>query len=64
MSEPETEITLLERLLKTGHGVWWRIENLQSGRSGDVMGEVSSLTCQHPKVLRSLEFSSSHSDPI
>ncbi|KIR56836.1 hypothetical protein I315_01025 [Cryptococcus gattii Ru294] len=42
MSEPETEITLLERLLKTGHGVWWRIENLQSGRSGDVMGEISS----------------------
>ncbi|KAL0245387.1 hypothetical protein I308_104510 [Cryptococcus tetragattii IND107] len=42
MSEPETETTLLERLLKTGHGVWWRIENLHSGRSGDVMGEISS----------------------
>ncbi|KIR98766.1 hypothetical protein L804_04352 [Cryptococcus deuterogattii 2001/935-1] len=42
MSEPETETALLERLLKLGHGVWWRIENLQSGRSGDVMGEISS----------------------
>lgn len=39
--ETETETSLLERLLKIGHGVWWRVENLQSGRSGDVMGEVS-----------------------
>lgn len=39
--ETETETNLLERLLKIGHGVWWRVENLQSGRSGDVMGEVS-----------------------
>ncbi|OXG10576.1 hypothetical protein C367_06735 [Cryptococcus neoformans Ze90-1] len=50
--ETETETSLLERLLKIGHGVWWRVENLQSGRSGDVMGEISS----HP-------FGTHHSHP-
>ncbi|AAW44900.1 hypothetical protein CNH00130 [Cryptococcus deneoformans JEC21] len=52
LSESETETNLLERLLKIGHGVWWRVENLQSGRSGDVMGEISS----HP-------FGTHHSHP-
>lgn len=42
----DPELDLLLRLLKAGQdgGVWWRIEELRSGRSGVVHGEVS-LTC-------------------
>lgn len=58
--ETETETNLLERLLKIGHGVWWRVENLQSGRSGDVMGEVSPPfpASQSSQITRVFEFSS------
>lgn len=31
---------LLSRLLRSAH-VWWRVEGLASGRSGDVSGEIS-----------------------
>ncbi|WVR03660.1 hypothetical protein IAU60_000655 [Kwoniella sp. DSM 27419] len=41
-SEGSTDSELLERLLRLGQGVWWRIAHLPSGRSGDVMGEISS----------------------
>ncbi|WVQ85639.1 hypothetical protein IAT38_007805 [Cryptococcus sp. DSM 104549] len=33
---------LIERLLRIGDGGWWRVSHLPSGRSGDVMGEISS----------------------
>ncbi|WVW82014.1 hypothetical protein I302_104019 [Kwoniella bestiolae CBS 10118] len=36
------EDELLDRLLRMGQGCWWRIAHLPSGRSGDVMGEISS----------------------
>ncbi|WVN87127.1 uncharacterized protein L203_102303 [Cryptococcus depauperatus CBS 7841] len=39
---PAEDIELLERVLRVGKGVWWRIQHLGSGRSGDVMGEISS----------------------
>ncbi|KAK8861736.1 hypothetical protein IAR55_002559 [Kwoniella newhampshirensis] len=38
----DSNADLLERLLRVGQGGWWRISHLPSGRSGDVMGEISS----------------------
>ncbi|WWC58318.1 uncharacterized protein I303_100858 [Kwoniella dejecticola CBS 10117] len=39
---------LLERLLRIGQGCWWRVSHLASGRSGDVMGEISSHPLTKP----------------
>ena len=45
--EEEVELSLLLRLLRAGSGgtgagtIWWRVEELKSGRSGVVHGEVS-----------------------
>ncbi|WWD16335.1 hypothetical protein CI109_100761 [Kwoniella shandongensis] len=41
-SANDANADLLERLLRIGQGGWWRISHLPSGRSGDVMGEISS----------------------
>ncbi|WVF66093.1 hypothetical protein IAT40_000832 [Kwoniella sp. CBS 6097] len=41
---------LLERLFRIGQGVWWRIGHLASGRSGDVMGEISSHPLSVPPM--------------
>jgi hypothetical protein len=40
-SDPESDLLL--RLLRAGQdgGIWWRVEELKSGRSGVVHGEVS-----------------------
>ena len=39
----DSESDLLLRLLRAGQdgGIWWRVEELKSGRSGVVHGEVS-----------------------
>ncbi|WVQ77287.1 hypothetical protein IAR50_006971 [Cryptococcus sp. DSM 104548] len=39
---PGPDARLLEGLTRIGTGCWWRTSHLASGRSGDVMGEISS----------------------
>ncbi|OCF45164.1 hypothetical protein I317_00966 [Kwoniella heveanensis CBS 569] len=46
-ADGDADRELLERLLRIGQGTFWRICHLASGRSGDVMGEISS----HPLSL-------------
>ncbi|ODO05055.1 hypothetical protein I350_05668 [Cryptococcus amylolentus CBS 6273] len=38
---PGPDASLLEGLTRVGTGCWWRVSHLASGRSGDVMGEIS-----------------------
>ncbi|ORX35323.1 hypothetical protein BD324DRAFT_632338 [Kockovaella imperatae] len=50
---------LLEKLLRSATA-WWRVEELQSGRSGDVHGEISS----HPLATNGNETSVPKSHPL
>ncbi|WWC66722.1 uncharacterized protein I206_100627 [Kwoniella pini CBS 10737] len=48
---PQTEQgddEILQRLLRIGQGCWWRVSHLASGRSADVMGEISSHPLSKP----------------
>ncbi|WWC85993.1 uncharacterized protein L201_000864 [Kwoniella dendrophila CBS 6074] len=47
-SKDENENELLDNLLRLGQGCWWRVSHLHSGRSGDVMGEISSHPLTKP----------------
>ncbi|WWD09122.1 hypothetical protein V865_007244 [Kwoniella europaea PYCC6329] len=47
-SKEAGESELLDRLLRIGQGCWWRVSHLPSGRSGDVMGEISSHPLTKP----------------
>ncbi|WVQ93724.1 hypothetical protein IAU59_000801 [Kwoniella sp. CBS 9459] len=51
---------LLERLCRIGQGVWWRVCHLASGRSGDVMGEISSHPLSRPSKPNAHQNDSSH----
>ncbi|WRT63897.1 uncharacterized protein IL334_000823 [Kwoniella shivajii] len=54
-SRDDGESELLDRLLRVGN-VWWRISHLPSGRSGDVMGEISSHLLSTPPGLPNTKF--------
>ncbi|KAK6905414.1 hypothetical protein L486_02118 [Kwoniella mangroviensis CBS 10435] len=51
-SKEAGESDLLYRLLRLGQGCWWRVSHLPSGRSGDVMGEISSHPLTNPIGLK------------